>query len=643
MLLPTDDKPFEFEPTPIPELANWEESDEVQTFADGTQAPAKDVVKMLREKAKEISEKSETRIWDWLVEAGWHGEGRKLIENTALTGTGVMMGPIPYYKKTKRVDHEEGGAVVIQIEEELQPKSLCVPAENVYPDPACGEDIHNGKSLWFKDDLSVKQIKELLDKDYLDDQIIRYLKEKPDGESSDRTNAEKGMHEIWFRYGPITEEDMNSAGCECGDKEEPDIKKEIPAIITMLGDYVIKAAQDPLDSGEFPFDVLRWQRKKGCWYGVGVARQVRVPQQIVNAGTRTMLKNGGLSAGPITFLDKNGIEPADSKWELCPYKLYYVDTSDGTSVRDHMHMEMIPNLQQEFQAIINYGLDLAERLTSMPLMLQGQQGTATDKVGGMEILQLNANGTRRRIARAADDYVFKPHFSRYYEWLLIYGEDPDEKGDSTIRVKGSTAFFERDAQNQALLQMAAIAKDPESGIDFSKYTEEVLRASKIDPARLLLSDEEQQARNEAMAAAAQQGPGDAQRETAMIRAETDLQKAAITQESDMAELQLKAEMELAKIQHQAAESALNRQHEREMKIMDWEIKAMEFSEKSGIEIEKLKTLRTKTSMELNVQERVSGKALAAKVATEAARPKTEVKKAPVEPAGRAANTQAFSL
>jgi hypothetical protein len=52
-------------------------------------------------------------------------------------------------------------------------------------------------------------------------------------------------------------------------------------MVTMVNNRVIKAALNPLDSGDFPYDVLPWQRKSGMPWGNGVARQGRTPQRIV--------------------------------------------------------------------------------------------------------------------------------------------------------------------------------------------------------------------------------------------------------------------------------------------------------------------------------------------------------------------------
>lgn len=633
MVLPTDDKPFDLDPTPIADLDEFAESDEIQRFPDGTEAPAKDVVKMIQEKASKIAERSETRIWDWLVEFGWHAEGRKLIHSAAKTGTGVLEGPIPSKKKKKRVEREDG-LIAIKMDSETKPESKCVKVENLYPDPACGENIHNGSYLFKADSISRKQLIELKEqKGYIKDQIDRCLKELKDGTTqSDPMKVKiKNTFDIWFYHGAITPDDMRAAGCECGEDAE-----EVPATVTMVGDYVIKAAKPVLDSGEFPFDVLQWEPRDGSWMGKGVARQVRVPQDIVNAGWRTRLQNGGLSSGAMSFFSRVGIQPVDGVWELTPNKQFWVDPSqfEGRRVDDALHFELIPNLQEQFKAIIDDGMELAERLTSFPMILQGQQGAATKTVGGMHQLQLNANSTRRRIAKAIDDRIFKPHIGRYYDYLIVYGDDDDEKGDAQIKVKASSVFYERDARDQAIMELAPLARDPESEISYPKWVNEVMRANKIDPTKLKLTDEEQELEDRKMSAQQQdeQASGANQAETATIRAQVDLERAKITQET-----------EVAKIQHQKEEAALDRAHESQMKQIDLQIRTAEISEKSRAEIEKLKTKLTDTSMKLTVQTRLSEKALAAKAASEHATAKTEVGKAPTEPVLRAPNTQAHEF
>jgi hypothetical protein len=239
---------------------------------------------------------------------------------------------------------------------------------------------------------------------------------------------------------------------------------------------------------------------------------------------------------------------------------------------------------------------MAEDVTGMPLMLQGQQGSAPDTVGGMQILQQNSGATRRNIAKLFDDRVIVPHIQRFYEWLLIYGDDED-KGDFQIHAKGSTSFFERDASKMALIQMGAMLSNPAFGIDPAKYMKEVLKAHRINSETILYSEEELAKMQE------QQGeqPQDPSLQVAQIRAQTEQQKAQADQQ-----------MQQMKLQFEQAENQRQREHEMQLAILTRDMKVMELSQNENISIQQInadlakssdqvKARLAETAQKLNVQ------------------------------------------
>ncbi len=61
----------------------------------------------------------------------------------------------------------------------------------------------------------------------------------------------------------------------------------------------------PLDSGEFPYDVMVWQATPNSWAGAGVSRQMRECQKGANAAVRNLMDNAGLSSGPQVIVNRN--------------------------------------------------------------------------------------------------------------------------------------------------------------------------------------------------------------------------------------------------------------------------------------------------------------------------------------------------
>lgn len=597
MLLPTDDKPFGLESTPIPDLVLPAGFPPDQ--AQALQADFEQQRKQIQAQASEVAERAEARIWDWLCQSQWHAEVRKVIEDSARLGCGVLKGPFPHQKKIKRVTPEG-----LTTELVIEPASKRIDVRNLFPAKGCGESIHNGEYIWERDYISKKKLMELRGSGYLDEQIDLCLKEGPGGSTDPRERDEEKdrMYEIWYFHGLIEKDDMTAAGCECDDS--------VYALITMVNTRVIKAVESPLDSGEFPYDVMPWQRKGGSWAGIGVSRQVRTPQRMINGATRRLMDNGGLSSAPLIFMARDGIEPVDKgPMGITPGRQYWVDLQDLRSVRESVFALEIPTRQVELQGIIQYALSLAERLTSMPLMMQGQQGDATDTVGGMTILQNNAGAVLRRIASLADDYVFEPHIRRYHEWLLIYGEE-NEKGDSQIIAKGSSALYERDAQGQAIKDLAAIVKDPAFEISPARWIVEWFKAQRLDPARFQITDEEKQQ------AAQSQQPQDP-------RVLAIQQKAQV----DQGRLQLEQE----KLQYDYQDRAAQREHEMNMALLTRQTEMLKLSAKGDLTLEEIKAKIATDTLKLTVQERMAEKVN---------RPK-EVVKPVIEPQGRAEVGRAF--
>jgi len=556
MLLPTDDRPWELKPTPIPEmqaLAKGEVPQQMQQQLDQQYpdpAQADQAEKDLVEKAKRLvaaaTEKAklaEKRIEDWHVECQWHAQVRQIIEDAARMGTGVLKGPWPTQKK--RVTWKDGR---MQQVSDIKPGSKWIDPWNIYPDPACGEDIHNGNFVWERDYLTKRQLQMLVGQEgYIKEQIATCLQEGPQTATAtyketpdavaDPTN-QKNKFEVWYYHGMAEREDMEAAGCDCGVGDE---YIAIPAMVTIVNNHVIRASLNPLDTGEFPYDIFVWRRRIGFWAGIGVARQIRVAQKIVTAATRNLMDNAGVAAGPMLVFRQGSVFPADGVPGIGPRKVYYIDKDDD-SIQDAtkaIGVVKVDMMVNELLAIVNFGMQLAEQTTGLPMILQGQMGTAPDTVGGMTMLNNNASSTLRRLARLFDDRITEPHLRRYYVWLLQYGED-SEKGDYFIDARGSSALVERDIQNQEIAQMGSIVLDVRFGLDPKKWAQEYLKSRHFDPKRFEYDDEEWKKVVEQMT----QGKQDPREAIAQLKAQTDERLKSMDQQFESQENALEREFNL---------------------------------------------------------------------------------------------------
>ena len=469
MLLPTDDRCWLMKQTPIPRLSAMQ----IESFG------GEEAIEAAVEQAKQSAKLMQDEIDDCLKESNFHGEMRHMIEDCARIGSGVVKGPFPI-KRTAKVFRDMGGVKEFVTLSEIKPGSKRIDPWNFFPDPACGESIHNGSYTWEREYLSSRQIREMIDMPGYDAQEIIYaLKEGPkvsqSRQASDGSQQKaEEQFELWIFYGQCDADDLQAVGVETED-ESP----KASAMAVMLNDRLVKVTLNVMDSGDFPYDVLAWQRRPSMPWGMGVSRQVRTPQRMLNGACRAMMDNSGLASSPQIVIG-NGITPADGNYNLRGGKTWMAE-ADVVDVRQAFFAFVPPSVQAELMNIIQFAQKIAEDVTGLPAMLQGIRGDAPDTLGGMQMQNNNATSVLRRLAKRFDDYITCPHIQRYYDWMMQHSERDDIKGDFQIEVRASSALVERDAQQQFLMTLLQVALNPAYELDPAKLATELLKGQRLEP------------------------------------------------------------------------------------------------------------------------------------------------------------------
>lgn len=635
VLLPTDDRNYAIEPTPIPEMAGVMP----QMGSDETQSLERE---RLVAEAERKAKLAEDQIEDWLQETNYNTEMRKVIDDVVRLGSGVMKGPVPAMRRCSMITQAEDGSIEMYFKTDLKPESYRVDPWNFFPDPACGESIHNGSYTFERDYITSKKLesfKEMTKEDgtpfYIPSQIDKCLKEGP-GKSKenngrmDRVQAgTKNQFEIWYVYINIKADEMAACGCEVDEGGE----ESFNAVITMVNDNVIRAALNHFDTGEFPYDLIPWKRRPCMPWGMSLSRQLRTPQRIIVAATRRLMDNLGLAAGPQLVVSR-GVTPFDGKWEIKPLKIWVQDDDAVNSATSPVQSVVIPTMQAELMATIQLATKMAEEVTGMPMLMQGQQGTAPDTVGGMTILNNNANSILRRIARLFDGSGTVPHITRYYHYLMNYGKDDDMKGDFKVVARGSTALVERDIQSQEMVGVLQLCLNPAYKKNPEKAMNEYLKSRRFDAGAFDYTEAELKAIQ------GQTPPAPPQVQAAQIRAETELKKVEITNKTREQEILVSGQIAKmhsdASVNQKNAELEHNAQREEiehNLKIAELQLKQKnaeaDYANKRGISLDKAKTVLATTGMKLNVQKELSGGNGG------------EVLTPPIEPPQRAPDGQSF--
>lgn len=491
MLLPTDDRSWEIKPTPIPKLSPLQMTKLAAAMGMDGEGALHEQMESEAERAKEAAERMQTAIEDPLVESNWHGEVRQVIEDAARIGSGVLKGPFPISRQVRMLQADPiTGLKAFVKTSEIKPGSKRIDAWNFFPDPACGENIHNGSYTWEREFIGKRQIKDMLaDESYDRAELISVLREGPSRtregtEAVYRANDDE--FEMWIFYGHCARDHLMRFGVELEEADED----RMPTMAVMINDRLVKVVLSPLESGEFPYDVLAWQRRPGMPWGMGISRQIRTVQRMLNGSVRAMMDNSGLSASPQVVIG-NGITPADGQWRLSPGKVWRAEANaDVSDVRGAFSAFVVPSVQAELMNIINFAMKMAEDTTGMPAMLQGIRGDAPNTLGGMQMQNNNATSVLRRLAKRFDDYMTRPHIQRYFDWMMSYSEDENIKGDFEIEVRASSALVERDAQQQFLMSLLQASANPVYELDPAKLAAELCKGQRLDPKNFQLSDEQ---------------------------------------------------------------------------------------------------------------------------------------------------------
>lgn len=604
ILLPTDDRNWGIQPTPSPELMGMSKDNKAAMDQqgqpimgdNGQPARVRDVVKAVLEMANKKALAMQTEIEDQLVECNYNSELRKMIHDAAVLGTGVVKGPIVTNRTRKAWQPltDSMGQTVHQIEivQEISPASFRVDPRNVWPDPGCGENIHNGKGIYEREQVTAKQIRDLAKQPgFLKDQLRKVLEEGPKQSATlreltdeDQRDMTRLTYEMWTYWGEVDHDDLESAGVSVGEKDE---LRTISACVVMINNTVVKAFLNPLEGGDIPYDFYVWEKVAGTMWGYGIPYLMRSQQKVLNAAWRQMMDNAGVSSGPQIVIKPGAIQPADKQWQLSARKIWYA-TDDIDDVRKAFSTFEFNSHQAELAGIIKMATELADAETGVPTIMQGEKGAAPDTVGGMQMLMNSANVVLRRLVKQFDDMVTKPHIRRYYDYNMMYNEDEEIKGDFTIDARGSSALVVRDIQNQSFLNLLAAGANPIYGmyLDTQKLFEKALQAQHIDPAEVFKPEEEIEQIKEAQKQAAAQGPApDPAMAVAQVRAQAEMQKVQLQNQGDLQELQVRQQI--------AAQEA-------DLHIMQLEmtreIEMLKLSNSQNISLEKIKAQLADTAM-----------------------------------------------
>lgn len=594
LLFPNDDKNWGIEPTPAPELAG-RIGDKTPVTVDGQEyqdesgnpVTESDLAERELEIIRERCLNMETEIEDQLVESSYNAKARQSIHDACVVGTGILKGPVVIGKTDRAYIEGENGEFEMIVRESFTPAVDVVRPWDFYPDMSASH-ISEADFVFERRYMGRQQVRDLVKrKGFPQKQVNRVLKMKPEETQhtstyqddvrrlaglSDTLNDTR--YETWEYHGPISNEvlfnlDILDDMPEDEDELETWMQGEVVATVFYCGGIVLGARTHLITyEGYLPYRVFNWEEDDSSIFGYGVPRMVRDEQAIINSVWRTMLDNASITAGPQIGRNRKKIKPANDEWTLEPFKQW--DMLSGGNINEAFSTFEFKSHLSDLSSIYQVARVLFDEVSGVPMMQQGEQGEASQTLGGMSILMNAANTVRRRQVKMWDDNITSPIIGDFYHWNMLNSDKNDIKGDYQVDARGTGALLVRETQAFALtnfLQMAANNEvfQPVLQLKQLEIMKLWARTQQL-PSDIMPTEEELRAYFENLQEQEQQSPADPQIEIEQLRLQQLQKKFEFEQQLEQQKLQAKmAEVEVTshlKEQELAAQIQSNASKER---------------------------------------------------------------------------------
>ncbi len=568
ILLPTDEKNWSMENTPDPELAkNLKDKRPLVDEAGQPVMPLSEAAAGEADGLKASLEGATRKIDDYLTECQYNSEQRKMIESGVRLGTGAIKGPAPRVRKVKKFKRTADG-FTREVIEDVRPASTAVMIENLYFDPACGNDHQRGSGVFEYRPAMRNELRALIGiPGYFESAIRKVLRQEPkqmrvEGEEGRRKltklDSPDKPYGLWEYHGDLDKDDIEQI-CECLTEPEKaglidehgELLVDERVTLVMVDDTVIGML--PPWSDDFPYDLWCWRKSDDTPFGYGLPDELETQQRVINAAWRQLMDNAGLAGGPMAIIKKNGLSPQDGTWALAPRKVFLAK-DDMEDPAKAITLVQFPSVLGDLLKIMESAMALADAEANVPLLMQGDQGNASETKGGMELLYKQANSPLRHKVKLYDDAVTVPHLTRYYEWLMA-DDDETVKGDYMVVARGASSLMERDLQTVGLQALVALLESPTFGPMLQKKAPSALRAIlkdyKLNPDDFVPTDDEMAKEGETPPPEAPPDPQAVRAEAQIKIKEMDVQDKAADREFAAQKLGVESELKRQSLEYNA--------------------------------------------------------------------------------------------
>lgn len=469
------EKNWEIDTTPVPSVSPEQKSlvaQRLTQMSQGQPVPPEIVDQAILKMAKEASKKMAKVIEDQLVEARYKDVAIKTVHSGHLYGTGVMKGPLVERKiRTRFV--QQGNSWIAKSETYVVPFVDYVPLWRFYPDMSSTE-LDQCRYAYERHQMTKADLVDLSQrKSFNKQRIVDYIKSNPQGEVKLRyfdnelrvigernsTQGNKaGTYEVLERWGWLDGASLKDAGVPVPENR---VHETFFSNVWLLPDgQIIKAVLQPINGVTWPYHMYYFDKDETSIFGEGIASIMRDDQTMINAATRMMLDNGGITSGPQLEVNPSLLASLDKVEEVFPWKIWLRNNSSpGTPAIRAIEM---PNNLGNLSGMADRFENNADETTAIPRYMSGENASsgAAGTASGMSMLMGAANIVIKDLITSYDEGITRPFLQALYRWNMQFHKDNSIKGDFDVKARGAASLVAKEVRARQLNEFAANTSNP---------------------------------------------------------------------------------------------------------------------------------------------------------------------------------------
>ena len=483
MLFPNGDSGsgnWDMEHTAKPELPDGEvqEADEEGNPLDPL------AIRLARDAAaKKRADAMRRTIRDQLGECDYSAQGRAMLGQAVLYGTGVMKGPI--LKTTvKRRWSVSTKSFEATFTGDTTPAAKHVDLWSFYPQPSRTIDEAEHvfelnmmtrkrlRSLAMQPGFDPSQVKRLLDLDPVQNGLLQ--SSMMAGSNTTRTSQQATLskrYAVWEYSGPVQKGDVGAflVGLYASEKIDADDMAQLTAVLEKHSmdeiecnvwfsqGIVLKVALPFMETGDrLRYYVFNYETNPESIFGYGVPYLMADDQVAANQLWHAIVLNSMVSAAPQIGVKKTALIPMSGQAGGRAFHLgvakprVWAMNDEIDDIKQALSVFNIPNVAGALLPVYERIKANADEHTMTPIAFQGGTSSVQSTSSGTAMRMNSDNIVMRRLAKNFDDQVTTPLIRAFYDFNMdpSLNPDPEVKGDFKVIPKAVSHLLVKDIQAQ---------------------------------------------------------------------------------------------------------------------------------------------------------------------------------------------------